>query len=237
MKKTLRQLFFILLVGNVAMAQDQPTDTAAPTQTKIRVFEPTKSVSGDNSYKWAVKTDLLSILVGEFPLIGEYRISKKMSVEASAALTYPYMTNSFSAFDEDDDIYGDVDAISGSSAEMGTAFRVAWKYFPSSDYDAIEGWYFGIQAMTKTMKRSYDNEDDYMVSGDDTKVKTGASIIIGKQLFMDSNVLWDFYFGVGIANTTHTFQTYDYNTEMSNEVEESKSKPNVQFGLRIGFGN
>ncbi|RZK12380.1 MAG: DUF3575 domain-containing protein [Flavobacterium sp.] len=236
--KNIFTIFVALFVGATSFSQVKKKDTTE-TSSKIRVFTPSSSYKSkaDNSYKWSVKTDLFSILTGEFPIIGEYRIGSKFSVEASAGLTYGYISNHDLNIlnDDEDDNY-----VNSDNPEMGSAFRVAFKYFPSSDYDAIEGWYFGVQLMNKTTNRSYE-KSSYEIDDNDTKVKTGASIIIGKQVFQDSNVVWDFYFGVGLASTKHTFYNYnyDYDTgiETINRNEETKSKPNILLGLRIGFGN
>lgn len=241
--------FFVAISAiNLSYSQDKKTENPqSETQTKIRVFTPSSSssakTSSDNSYKWAVKTDIFSILTGEFPLIGEYRISPKFSVEASAALTYGYITNDISLNENDelDAVPANNSYTDSDSAEMGSAFRASFKYFPSADYDAIEGWYFGVQAMTKTTNRGYADNSDYKIDGKDSKIKTGAAIIIGKQVFQDSNIVWDFYFGAGIANVKHKFYSYAYDSNTDeytvNQNENSKSKPNILFGLRVGFGN
>ncbi len=229
-------LTFSLSLFSFAVALSQTTDQPVETQSKIRVFEPSKAVksSGDNSYKWAVKTDIFSILTGEFPIIGEYRIAEKFSVEASAGITYGFIPSGL--FESDDFGGSDGEVLDSDNAEMGSAFRVAFKYFPSSDYDAIEGWYFGVQLMTKTTNRSYGEIIDGF-DGEDQKVKTGASIIVGKQIFQDSNVMWDFYFGAGICDVKHTYYSRDYDLNTFNKIETAKSQPNILLGLRIGFGN
>lgn len=221
----------------VKKEKEQPADNVS----KIRVFTPSTSVSTQSeTYKWCVKTDFFSIVTGEFPIIGEYRIAKNFSVEASAALTYGYLNNT-SIFGEDEEldmIDSNNSFIESDEPLMGSAFRGTIKYFPSSDYDAIEGWYFGIQAMTKTTNRGYtDSYNEIKINEKDSRTKTGAAVVIGKQIFTDSNIVWDYYFGAGITNVTHKFYSYDYVTEQITSHENTKSKPNILFGLRIGFGN
>lgn len=241
----IKRITFLLALTFFSQGYSQTNDKKVPdNQSKIRVFSPgTSSVSkGDSSYKWCVKTDIFSILTGEFPVIGEYRIGKKFSVEAAAGLTYGYLSGSlFNADDlnstnDNSSTYND-----SQSPEMGSSFRASFKYFPSSDYDAIEGWYFGVQLMSKTTNRSYDQSIALLKDGKDSYTKSGAAIIIGKQLFADSNIVWDFYFGGGIANIKHNFlsTSYDGNTGNSSVFnnENSKSGPNILLGLRVGFGN
>ena len=244
MKKNIT-ILFALISATFAFSQtnNKQNKEASPVDTasKIRVFSPNSSSTSSNrantSYKWCVKTDVFSAIVGEFPIIGEYRIADKFSVEGSAALTYSYLGELIN--DEDLNIKrGNSSVGNPSVSEMGTAFRASIKYFPSSDYDALEGWYFGIQLMTKNLKRGYANESsNYTFTGKDVITKTGASLIIGKQVFSESNIIFDYYFGIGLVNKSHQFQSYNNDTQKIEDNELSKQKPNFIFGLRIGFGN
>ena len=243
-------LFFSILNH----AQVKTTTPAKEEPSRIKVYTPggisssSDKSSKDNSYKWAVKTDIFDILTGEFPLIGEYRFAPKFSVEASAGVTYAYLPNEFlSSSDSSDGIFSD----SGNTkAAMGTAFRGTIKFYPSSDYDAIEGWNFGIQVFSKTTNREYDlslgDNGSALINGTkDVKSKTGLSLIIGKQIFEDSNVTFESFIGIGFASvkresskieSTYNSSTGDYTYNLST-YSLTETKPNVQFGLRIGFGN
>lgn len=216
-------------------AQVKTTAPAKESPSRIKVYTPSgeNSSSGksskDNSYKWAVKTDVFSIISGEFPLIAEYRFAPKFSAEVSAGVTYAYIP---------DNLFSDSEDPFNTKAAMGTAFRGALKFYPSADYDAIEGWNFGIQLFSKTTNRDYDETgtDALFLNGKkSTKSKTGISLIIGKQIFEDSNVTIESFFGIGFAsNKTDSFKR-DANDIVSDNKTETK--PNVQLGLRIGFGN
>ena len=73
----------------------------------------------------------------------------------------------------------------------------------------------------------------------DKKVKTGLSIMIGKQLFQDSNVVFDSYIGIGMASVKRDFYGRDYN-DYNGTVQAQSTKetvPNFTFGFKIGFGN
>jgi len=230
-------------------AQVKPTAPTKEAPSRIKVYTPSgvsgsNSSSKDNSYKWVVKTDIVGILTGEFPLIGEYRFAPKFSVEASAGVTYAYLPNEFLSSNNNDNYYSNAD---NTKAAMGTAFRGTIKFYPSSDYDAIEGWNFGIQVFSKTTNREYNltGSEGALLNGmKDSKTKTGISLIIGKQIFEDSNITFESYFGVGIANSKReTSEVISYNASgnsvtpyvLTNSVTESK--PNIQLGFRIGFGN
>lgn len=234
MKKTLLLLSTVLLSATSAFSQT-PTDTV--TRTKIRVYSPDAVTSKtDNAYKWVVKTDVLAFLTGEFALGTEYRISNKFSAEASAGVTYAFIGNGVSLFDNDEYSHDDMEA------KMGSAFRGTIKYYPSSDYDAIEGWSFGIQLFSKTTNHE-NTYDDYLnsTSFTDKKVKTGASLIIAKQLFQDSNIAFEYFIGIGMASVKRDYSDWVYSSNNVDgayeQITTKKTVPNFQMGFKIGFGN
>jgi hypothetical protein len=218
------------------------------TQSRIKVYTPSsslkKAIENNNSYKWAVKTDMFAYIVGEFPLSFEYRVTKKLAVEAAAGVTYSFWPNA--GVFEDDKSQNDSDA----KPAMGSVFRGTLKYYPSSDYDAIEGWNFGIQLFSKTNNRDYSTENNSpeskaLVGKQNSRVKTGISLIIGKQLFQDSNIAFESYIGIGFAKTVREFSTVEsiYNESSGNYTYTLSPKkledtaPNFQLGFKIGFGN
>ncbi|MEI7508381.1 MAG: hypothetical protein WCJ62_02845 [Flavobacterium sp.] len=234
-----------LFLSVLNYAQVKTNEPTTPTPTKIKVYTPSGAAgsqksSKDNSYKWDVKTDLFAIVSGEFPLIGEYRFARKFSVEASAGVTYAYLSNNDLFSNNTNDTYSN----DNTKAAMGTAFRGNIKFYPSSDYDAIEGWNFGIQVFSKTTNRDYNLSGDAGVALNgfkDSKTKTGVSLIIGKQIFQDSNVTFESFVGVGFANIKREVSTADYDSSTSkytvSTFTTTETKPNVQLGFRIGFGN
>jgi hypothetical protein len=239
MKKKLF-LFTAILIFAVNYSQTT-TETVPTTSNKIRVYTPSASNSAngkqnDNSYKWVAKTDFIAVLTGEFPLIAEVRIGKKFSVEGSVAVTNAFLPNDLILTDDSGSDYN-------SKAAIGTAFRGTLKFYPSSDYDAIEGWSFGIQLFTKTTNREYEVNSTFpeLEGKIDTKTKTGISLIISKQIFADSNIAFESFIGVGMANITREYYNTIYNSatgfEELNQNNTSESTPNFQFGFRIGFGN
>lgn len=239
MKKKLF-LFTAILISAVNYSQTN-TETVPTTSNKIRVYTPSASNStngkqNDNSYKWVAKTDFIAVLTGEFPLIAEVRIGKKFSVEGSVAVTNAFLPN---------DLTFAVDGSSDydSKAAIGTAFRGTLKFYPSSDYDAIEGWSFGIQLFSKTTNREYTGDSTYpeLEGKIDTKTKTGISLIVSKQIFADSNIAFESFIGVGMANISREYYSSTYNSTLgqyeSYQNNTTESSPNFQFGFRIGFGN
>lgn len=236
----------VLLLGfsSVCLAQEKKTDTIKSTQSRIKVYSPqgnsSNSSSSSNSYSWVAKTDLLKFVTGEIPLIYERKISSKFSVEGAAGVTYSFFENNYSLIIEDEE------EVFESKAAIGSVFRGTIKYYPSSDYDAIEGWSFGLQLFTKTNNREYKSEAGGMYADElkgkkDTRVRTGAALIISKQVFQDSNIAFESFIGLGYANVKSEYYTSQYNESSSNyeftKINQTEGNINIQFGFRLGFGN
>lgn len=224
-----------MLFSLVAIAQTKDEPKEQPRNV-IRVYTPSevKKETKSDYYNWNIKTDLLSFLTGEFPLIGEYRFAKRLSVEAAVGVTYGYLGNG-TLFSISDD-----NALGSDDAALGSSFRAGIKFYPSDDYDAIEGWAFGLQLFTKTTNREYAVDGDYpeLAGQLDVLNKTGLSITISKQIYWDSNVCFEYFLGLGMANITREFYQLEYNGQenvyIKNKTEDTR--PNLQLGLRIGFG-
>nr|WP_315195855.1 hypothetical protein [uncultured Flavobacterium sp.] len=224
----------------------QTNGVTEQSTSKIKVYSPSSSSASSSTadtYKWTVKTDVFSFVSGEFPIIGEYRFLKSLSAEVSAAATYGLYDN-FGIFDEGYDGEG---STFETKAAMGSSFRAGIKYYPSSDYDAIEGWAFGVQFFTRTNNRDY-KPDSYrelnLSSEKDSRNKTGLALTISKQVFSDSNIAFEYMLGIGFASVKHDFHTYEDNYGTGNTVTYTitpqsikETVPNFQLGCRIGFGN
>jgi len=241
---TLLTAFLFTLSINAQISNDSKN---TPTPSRIKVYTPSSSFSSktndkkDNSYKWTAKTDIVAMATGEFPLIAEYRIAEKFSVEGSAAVTYTFIPND-GLFANDG--FGLLDDT--GKAAIGNAFRASIKYYPSADFDALEGWYFGFQLYTKTTNRTYEesglnSSSQATTMYTDSKTKNGISLIIGRQIFADSNVSTEIFFGVGLANIIRdqpVVATNDNTGATTIQMQNSsETQPNFQFGTRIGFGN
>lgn len=228
--------FLMLSFGTLFSQNEKNKNDTGESQSKIRVYSPTTTSNATyDTYKWVVKTDIIGYISGEFPVIGEYRFADKFSAEASLGLTYNFYSNgSFLEFDED--------SYFETNAALGSSFRFGVKYYPSSDYDPIEGWAFGLQLFTRKNNREY-NEDEFVSSGIeyvdrmDEKRKSGINLTISRQMFIDSNICFEMILGIGIAKTKREYLEYDYNNSIAYPETEEKTIPNFTLGYRMGFGN
>lgn len=230
--KKITYLLTIMLLNTAAFSQT--TNEQAVEGSKIKVYNADQSGKdySDNSYRWAIKTDLTSLISQEFPIIVEYRIAKKISLEASAAITYTYFSNDnyFNQLKNED---------LDKKPETDNAFRFGVKYYPSRITNALDGWFVGIQAFTKNTKRSYDNSS-YNIDKNafDTKNKEGIALQIGNQFFNDGNFMYEILLGVGIANSTRDYYVRSPLSVMKfDNILEKNTALYFQLGLRVGIGN
>ncbi len=242
----MKKIFTLLVVtslSTMAFAQKKTTDTTKLAPSRIKVYTPTgvseSSGLSSSSYRWVVKTDVLKFVTGEIPFIYERKISSKFSVEGAVGATYSFFPNDFSLTDNEGQSSFE------SKAAFGSVFRGTIKYYPSSDYDAIEGWSFGIQLFTKVNNREYDgvsngNYSSSLNGKKDSKTRTGIALIISQQLFQDSNICLESFVGLGYANVKTEFYTSD-NDALSGDAVKQITKDegalNFQLGFRVGFGN
>ena len=236
-------IFLSLFVSSFTFAQTN--GAKEQTTSKIKVYSPSSGVKAvAETYKWSVKTDIFSYLSGEFPVIGEFRFAKKLSAEVSAGFTYGLYEN-FGLFE---DGYSGEGSSFSSKPAMGTAFRGGVKFYPSSDYDAIEGWAFGLQLFSRTNNREYSNSfssnNVSLIGEKDSRAKTGLALTISKQVFWDSNISFEYILGIGFASVKHDYltenSTYDGSGNTTYTLKQNSDKetiPNFQLGCRIGFGN
>lgn len=177
--------------------------------------------------------------LAEIPVIYERKISSKFSIEGDVGATYSFFPNDFTLTDDCSESSFE------SKAAFWSLFRGTIKYYPSSDYDAIEGWSFRIQLITKVNNREYEgvSNGDYSssLSGKkDSKTRTGIALIISQQLFQDSNICFESFVGLGYANVKTEFYTTDYdgvNPNAIKQISKDEGALNFQIGFRIGFGN
>ncbi|MCU0438789.1 MAG: DUF3575 domain-containing protein [Raineya sp.] len=234
MKNVLRVLSFICLCSYSTYSQ---TDTSS----RIRVYTPsgnnTSNYNSEDSYKWAIKTDLVPMFSGEFPIIGEFKVSKRFSTEFSAGVTYGFIPTDVL----NDDLNTVPDGFSNPEADnpgTSTAFRLAFKYYPSKYESAIEGWFVGLQLLNKSFVRNYTTDSDPLLLNEKFKrSRVGATIIFGKQVVWDSNVFSEFFFGVGIARVNYAIPAINDINNTLKIVNNSRVLPNILIGYRFGFGN
>lgn len=224
-------------------AFSQVRNTNVETDKKVKLYQLDTVVSP--TYKWVLKTDLVSIATGEFPLIAEFRISDDVSIEGSAGVTFG--SNNDSDLSNIEYFSDASEALEGKSA-LGTAFRAGVKYYISNEEDAIEGFSVGFFAFNKVTKEKYVKEVgdfDYSVNGKfDTKSKLGLELVLAYQFFWSKHIGTELFLGLGAANIKREFySTQVLSDGMGGTYQDVKYNDfnefaeNIRFGIKIGFGN
>lgn len=225
------------------MAFSQVRNTNSNSDKKVKLYNADTKASP--TFKWILKTDVVSIATGEFPLIAEFRISDDLSLEGSAGITLTQNNdNDLSKIEYFDDASV---GLKGKSA-IGTAFRGGVKYYISSEEDAIEGFSVGLFAFNKITKIKYEkqvSDFDYVANGKfDTKNKLGLELVLAYQYFWNKHIGTEFFLGLGAANVKREFYSTqvlsDGNGGSFQQVKHNDFNQvveNIRFGIKVGFGN
>lgn len=250
MKKTTLLLLLSFINIPTYSQEDKSIDEQEKNYTQVKVYSPntnhnTKSI---DHYKWAVKTDILQYIMGDFGISAEYLPIKRFSAEFGIGATYslyesftPYLgvKDENEKFDFDSEVKNSnlyfIDDNSGKS-RFKTSYRVALKYYFDGSYSGIDGWYVGLQYAYKTYVKEYslpENTNKYELS----RTKTSINFIVGYQLFTDSYFMHNIALGVGFADIKQDFMTNNIITNTNTKIKGTRSAPNFLLSYSIGFGN
>lgn len=242
MKLTYKILLFILFSSNV-YSQEKKTEEIKEEETyvKVKVYSPTKDSNYTKKYSsWAVKTDLYQYAMGDFALYGEYKIAKKLSVELGVGLTYPFKWTAinliagnspedFKVVRNNNEMYYDLDDY--RDPKLGMSLRGTLKYYLSNSFDPIEGFYIGLQYMTRDYKNGIENQT--VING-----KTSYNLVLGFQEIIYEGFVLDYNVGVGYAIIDKEFLFGDYNNSNNYRIAGGTvAVPNLTISCKIGFGN
>ncbi len=234
-------IIFCLFITSVSFSQVRNANTESNKKVKLYKADTVASPT----YKWILKTDVVSIATGEFPLIAEFRISDDISLEGSAGVTFGKNNDSDLSNIE---YFSDASVALEGKSSLGTAFRAGVKYYISNEEDAVEGFSVGLFAFNKITKEKYVKEAgdfDYSVNGKfDTKNKLGLELVLAYQYFWNKHIGTEFFLGLGAANIKREFySTQVLSDGMGGTYQDVKYNDfnefaeNIRFGIKIGFGN
>lgn len=185
----------------------------------------------DKVYRWAIKTDLGNMTSGDFNLVGEYRLLKRLSIEAGGGYTFDYLLDFFQLDDLKVKLATNAYATGGFSARAGFKF-----YFDR--YDApIDGWWLGITGYMRQNNYGNRYED---VTYKNSKSKIGLGITMGRQFIAPSSVISEVYWGLSLVGIERAYYVTGYNDEnvwVENDYrKEHKTTINLLVGFRLGIG-
>ena len=241
MNKTVTFLF--LSICNIVFSQVVKTTEQPPAsnQPKVIVFKPDSETSDKNytpEFRHMIKISPLMFFNGDFPLFYELRLGNNTSLEVAAGITNKDHINAI--FDEINDnnpnyLY---EYDETTEYEFGKSFRVAFKYWPSK-YGALdEGYYFSPEFLyrnyqsTSLMEYYSPNNTLSELLYDKERVVKEFRMLVGWVYYLDDNVFFEYFVGVGLANITTKFSLSGSTTP---EFVDDKSRPNYIVGIKLGF--
>ena len=240
MKLTYKILLFILFSSNV-YSQEKKTEEIKEEETyvKVKVYSPTKDSNYTKKYSsWAVKTDIYQYVMGDFAIYGEYKIANRLSAEVGVGVTYPFTWTSMNLIVGDEP--SDFDVVQNDNEmlfddfkdrKIGISLRGTLKYYLSNSFDPIEGFYIGLQYMTRDYKNGIENQT--VLNG-----KTSYNLVLGFQEIIYEGFVLDYNVGVGYAIIDKEFLFGDYNNSNNYRIAGGTvAVPNLTISCKIGFGN
>ncbi len=245
MKKIL--LSAAALLASMPLVLAQRTFTSAPNEQANKKNSPTLIITESTVQDFthekeplnlhtSVKLNPLLILAGDMPLYIEQKIARKMSVEVGVGLTYDNMLTQFL----DSDRYRE--DVNRENA-MSYSFSGALRYYPSSVYPALEGYYFAPEMRYRSYKANafeY-NGDRYEVP--QSRTFTDYKLTFGFVDFIEDHILMDFYAGIGIRNREYVnlinpetvFNEQTQTMEYYSTRNETSLAPIFSLGFKLGF--
>ncbi len=222
MKKNIL-LLLLLLISGTQYAQDSTRDKNDQPES-----EATDWWGYSHNYRWAIKTDIANITSGDFNIIGELKLLKKLSVEAGAGYTLDYLLDLFQ-FDN-----SKVKLVGNTRPTGGFSTKATIKYY---FYEGIEGWWLGATGYTRTNNYKHTYQD---LTYNNRKSKVGFGLLIGRQFISRSGFFTEVYGGLSLVNMSRAYYCTGYNDvnvwEENVYTEEKKSTVNLLVGLRLGLG-
>ncbi|MEO6882469.1 MAG: hypothetical protein ABI199_00440 [Bacteroidia bacterium] len=235
-------LFFLEAQTNVPAKKDS-AHTAVTV--KVMVFNPamTKNYFSNryiDSTKNAIKINPLLIARGDVPIYYERKIAGRFSAEIAAGITFTDFVYEFET--------GDVYSTNGTTVmgKTGYSLEGALRYYIGYKNTAMSGYYISPDVWYRTYNKQVEVED---VSGNltgnfdpDSRKVLSYRLLFGNQNSGDNALFFDWYIGVGMAQTTLNKVTYGVIStsygigNQTTIVSSQKWDPVFSLGVRIGLG-
>ena len=191
---------------------------------------------------WALKFDIIPLYTGDYNVNFEYKIVKRLSIEAGLGFTYDFLKIDLSN-PIDFNIYEGSDYIEDdySGSSFGMSKRISLKYYFKSEAKDIKGWYVGFNHIDKTFNYTHETKNDA------NPIKThkikntviSNNLIFGYQNLINKKVVFDVSLGFGIKDRTKQFviNRRDYYSDYFTVEEGSLNTYNIFLSAKIGIIN
>lgn len=208
-------------------------------QTYIIKFDPTRIILWEGKISNHTRS-----VVSELGLGLEKKIGTHSSFEFELGATrYDYAFEPVGARDVPDDDYYQTLHYNVAS-KLGFYSSLAYRYYPIKQ--ALRGVYVSPKFRYRLLKDEVTPKvSDIVDSREESHKEFFYMINLGYETWLSDNYSLDFYIGVGmrskISNFNHCYWSYNSKTNSStlNWISSSTKEilPNINLGVKIGFGN
>lgn len=206
--------------------------------TKIIVydaFNPTQTLDTKRDIQYEknqIKWNLGMIMRGCFEMDYERVLSEKFTFEVGAGVTYVDLIYA---------VAGDLDNLGGGNVKYkyGPLVTADMRFYPRSVTD-FDGFYISLMYRYRKYNAietvGYQtNNINYNYEMKNNHAHSEFGFIVGSQSGDYFDLVYDYYFGVGISNITKVYPDRgDYNTPPTESTIES-SRPMLYVGLKMGL--
>ncbi|WP_282037562.1 hypothetical protein [Saccharicrinis aurantiacus] len=224
MAKILHLISIILLLSQNSFSQE----TTVVTYNAFN-SEETLNKESIKQYKNALNTNLFLLPRGTFIINYERALNNYFTFEIGAGLTHKdYLYN----FDLDD-----MSNDTNTEYKIAYAYNASIKFFPKEQYD-LEGFYISPYYRYRKHTETYNSVDvennEYSANND--MIVQETALLFGYSALSYSDVLFDYYIGIGYRNRNYTQFSYnDNNTGGLVAQDINEGTPTILLGLKIGF--
>jgi hypothetical protein len=221
--------------------QSATPDSARPQSPQIIVTEgspatyfTTKKVAEKKPLRTTVKMNPLLLIQGDIPVYVEHKVAKKVTVELGLGMTYDnVITDAL-----------DVDHYPESTEKenlMGYSIAAGLRYYPSSTYETMEGYYFAPEIRYRQYKSITNQYLEETINVKQGRNITDFKLGFGYVDFIEDRIFIDLYTGIGMRKRNYYNMVKEVIPASSSMPEtyelwdEDKMVPLFSLGAKIGF--
>lgn len=207
-------------------------------------FDDEEELTAPEEFNLIIKSNFLTLLSGELPVMVEYKLEPRLSVQAGVGVTFASFFYNTWRTSETDNNWGEP-----RTALPGFSARAALRFYAEQqrqELQHLEGLYFSPEVQYK-LYRSRAQECDPNIPNEYTlgfnsefRSIGDLRLLIGYQEMAGEHFVIDFYGGLGVRLR----QTREYTCEWSaSQLQfvslpetESRGVPVLAAGFHIGYG-